>query len=188
MASKGLTMAWASPAKASFDTDALFRAHRAFLARSIRRLIGQSDHHADDLLQETFIIAHQKRAHFDPDRADPRAWLYGIAANLCRRHLRSQSRRHLFQHRFAAERSDRAASPPSEAYEQKERAQVVFAAMAKLSVKQREVFALYELEGMEGPAIAKLLDLPVNTVWTRLHHGRKKFRSALSRQLKEDGP
>ena len=47
--------------------------------------------------------------------------------------------------------------------------------IAKLPPKQREVFVLYELEGLEGRAIAEMVGAPTNTVWTRLHHARKRF-------------
>jgi RNA polymerase sigma factor (sigma-70 family) len=63
---------------------------------------------------------------------------------------------------------------------------MVFEAMQKMPFKQREVFALYELEGQSGKSISELLKIPENTVWARLHHARKKFQKFWSQQkLKE---
>ena len=47
--------------------------------------------------------------------------------------------------------------------------------LERMSPKKREVFALFELEGLSGEAIAERLACPINTVWTRLHHARAEF-------------
>ena len=44
-----------------------------------------------------------------------------------------------------------------------------------MAPKKREVFAMFELEGLSGEQIAERIGCPVNTVWTRLHHARKDF-------------
>jgi RNA polymerase sigma-70 factor (ECF subfamily) len=41
--------------------------------------------------------------------------------------------------------------------------------------KHREVFALFELEGLSGEEISARVGCPVGTVWTRLHHARADF-------------
>jgi RNA polymerase sigma-70 factor (ECF subfamily) len=46
-------------------------------------------------------------------------------------------------------------------------------------------FSLYEIEGYSGEEIAQLLDVPVATVWTRLHHARKEFLARVA-ELKEE--
>ena len=50
------------------------------------------------------------------------------------------------------------------------------AVIQKLSPKQREVFVLFELEELDGSEIAAILDIPVNTVWSRLRLARTAFR------------
>jgi RNA polymerase sigma-70 factor (ECF subfamily) len=60
------------------------------------------------------------------------------------------------------------------------RAQVALAAM---SHRKREAFVLVALEGLSGEEAATLLDIPVATVWTRLHHARRELRSALSEEV-----
>jgi RNA polymerase sigma-70 factor (ECF subfamily) len=47
--------------------------------------------------------------------------------------------------------------------------------LERMSPKKREVFALFELEGLSGDEISERIGVPVNTVWTRLHHARKDF-------------
>jgi hypothetical protein len=48
---------------------------------------------ADDLVAGVFLVAWEQRAGFGPTRAGPKAWLYGIATNLLRRHHRSEETR-----------------------------------------------------------------------------------------------
>ncbi len=47
---------------------------------------------ADDLASETFLVAFRQRAKFDGRNGVVRAWLYGIATNLIRRHRRDEVR------------------------------------------------------------------------------------------------
>jgi hypothetical protein len=43
-----------------------------------------------------------------------------------------------------------------------------------------------ELEELDGNAIAAMLGIPINTVWTRLHHARKRFQDAMRRRVRRD--
>jgi len=168
-----LAMAGAAPA---LDVDALYTEHAAFLSRVLIRLVGDGAH-VDDLVQETFLVAHRKRTTFD-GRSQPRTWLYGIAANLAMRHRRSAGRLARALGWFADEPQPVAASPDRD-LERARAATLVRETLDRLPFKQREVFVLYELEELEGPQIAELLGIPQNTVWTRLHHARKRFQELI---------
>jgi RNA polymerase sigma-70 factor (ECF subfamily) len=52
-------------------------------------------------------------------------------------------------------------------------------ALDALSVKKREAFVLVALEGLTGEEAAIAMNVPVATVWTRLHHARRDLRDAL---------
>src|SRR4051794_5307314 len=67
----------------------LFDAHAAGLHRYLSPRVGAV---ADDLVAETFLAGLAGRAGYDPAKSDPRAWLYGIATNLLRRHFRQEIR------------------------------------------------------------------------------------------------
>lgn len=69
----------------------LFERHAAEIHRYLSRRVGDL---ADDLLSEVFLTAFRKRATFRPVRVDVRPWLYGIAANLLRRHRREELTRY----------------------------------------------------------------------------------------------
>lgn len=154
-------------------------------ARTIERLVGPGAH-VDDLLQETFIIAFNKRAEFDAQRAAVTTWLYGIAANLCRHHQRSWRRRTRFTDRLERQSVEPSTPQPDAHAEASQAFRLVAELMGKLPMKQREVFALYEVEGLDGPEIAQMLGIPVGTVWTRLHHARKSFKKMAGRRLQAE--
>jgi RNA polymerase sigma-70 factor (ECF subfamily) len=168
------------------DMQQLFDTHGAFIARAIERLTGGGSH-VDDLLQETFIVAFRKSDRFDRARADVAPWLYGIAANLCRRFGRSRRRLEQFVNRFTpyAEMQGQSEGPERTMIREEE-IKTVRRAISKLPFKQREVFVLFELEGMEGRDIGTLLNLKEGTVWTRLHHARKSFVTTVSKMVSVD--
>jgi RNA polymerase sigma-70 factor (ECF subfamily) len=53
--------------------------------------------------------------------------------------------------------------------------------LARMSLEQRTVFILFELEGLPLDEIAKLLEIPMGTVQSRLRLSRKTFRDAVER-------
>ena len=171
---------------ATLDIERLFNTHGAFIARVIQRLTGEGPH-VDDLLQETFVIAFQKAHLFDGTRAEASSWLYGIAANLCRRHGRSRKRAGRFFNRFTQHaKLHNKVEGPDRAMIREEEIQTVHRAIQKLTFKQREVFVLFELEGMEGRDIGALLNLKEGTVWTRLHYARKSFVTNVRKMVSYD--
>ena len=162
------------------DLDAIYAEHAPFLTRVLIRLVGDGPH-VDDLLQETFLVAHRKRASFD-GRSAVRTWLYGIAAHLAMRHRRGAGRWRRALGVYA-EQPPRVSANPEDELERARAAQLLRATLERLPFKQREVVVLYELEEMEGADIAELLGIPINTVWTRLHHGRKRLQELMRNQI-----
>jgi RNA polymerase sigma-70 factor (ECF subfamily) len=164
----------------TLDIDALYTTEAPFIGRVLIRLVGNGPH-IDDLIQETFIIAFRKRHTFD-GRSAARTWLYGIAARLAMRHRRGAGRWLRAIGLFAQE-PERVDAGPDRELDRARAAAAVRTALDQLPFKQREVFVLYELEELEGTAIAELLAIPIGTVWTRLHHGRKRFADVMRRDV-----
>ena len=75
---------------------------------------------------------------------------------------------------------------PDRAMMREEDIKTVHQAIDRLPFKQREVFVLFELEGMEGKDIGTLLNLKEGTVWTRLHYARKSFVSTVRKMVSYD--
>jgi RNA polymerase sigma-70 factor, ECF subfamily len=169
------------------DISTLYRSDGPFITRCIERLSGRGAH-VEDLLQETFVAAYKHRRRFDPDRASPRTWLYGIAANFCRTHNRGLRRFFSFQSRWTTEVAAHATPPgqPDEQIGRAQQTQLVCALLQRLPFKQREVFVLYELERLDGEHIARMLGVPPGTVWTRLHHARRTFSRLAQKRISQE--
>ena len=161
-------------AAAGVDVGRLFDAHAPFLLRVVARLTGAGDH-VEDLVQEVFLTAHRRRGELDPG-TDLRGWLYRVAVNLVQHHRRSFARRRALQDKAQAQVPEEGPAGPDTLAARREQALRIRACLERLPLKQREVFVLFELEELEGRQISELLDIPENTVWSRLHHARERFR------------
>jgi RNA polymerase sigma-70 factor (ECF subfamily) len=139
----------------------------------------EADH--EDLAQEVFLVVRRRLPEFDGQNAA--GWLFQIARRqvLRYRRLRWVQRVLTFGNCDGFDQVPQLGSSPLSVLETKERRALVEHLLSKLSDKRRIVFALFELEGHTGEEIAELLEVPLNTVWTRLHHARKDFYEQLAR-------
>lgn len=136
---------------------------------------------ADDLAAETFLIAFRQRERFDRRSGAVRAWLYGIATNLIRRHRRDEVR--------AWRAAGKLPAPvPAAAHEDRVTAQVtaqgasreLAAALAKLNAKDREVLLLVALGQLTYDEVAAALGIAYGTVCSRLSRARRAVRAAVT--------
>lgn len=142
-----------------------------------QRLGGQA---AEDLVGETFLVAFERRARFDPAYEDARPWLLGIATKLISRHRRSEA-----AHYRALLRSPR--EVPVEGSADLIAARVSAAAarpllaeaLAALPPRDRDVLLLIAWAELSYEQTALALDIPIGTVRSRLNRARRKVRAAL---------
>jgi len=137
---------------------------------------------AEDVLQETFLRVLRHAGRFDPSRRFS-AWVYSIAANLCRDELRRGMRRRdiaapLPEGRTAEGAPGREPSPRRRAAG-REFAERLRIEIAALTPEQREVITLRFLDSMKYGEIAEALGCPLGTVQSRLHAGLKSLRERL---------
>lgn len=128
----------------------------------------------EDIAAETFIIAFDGRARFDPKYRSARPLLLGIATNLIRHHLRSEKSRLRALSRLDPDPIYDA--DPSEALDAARLAPLVFDALAEVSAGQREAFLLLALGELSYEEIAQALQVPVGTVRSRIFHVRRMLR------------
>jgi RNA polymerase sigma factor (sigma-70 family) len=133
-----------------------------------RRRLGRSL--AEEVASETFIRAFDRRASFDRSRVDARPWLFGIAANLMRRHWRTERRRLAALRRLEVRSGEEALI--------EERADLV-AALDALPAREREALLLFALADLSYEEIADALDVPIGTVRSRLSRARDRIRKQL---------
>jgi RNA polymerase sigma factor (sigma-70 family) len=143
--------------------------------RHTARCLGTPPSELDDVTQEVFTSAFSKLERFVGGNFGH--WLHRICANVVTDHHRRRRVRELFRVRGRPEAEEESAPTPGpEAAHVRAEAEIqVGQILARMRPKQREVFALFELEGLTGDEIAHRVGCPVNTVWTRLHHARRDF-------------
>jgi RNA polymerase sigma factor (sigma-70 family) len=156
----------------------IFDRHAATIHRYLARRGGPSL--ADDLTAETFLIAFRGRAKYDLAYADALPWLYGIAANVLRGHLRAEIRQYRALARTGIDPAypdadDRVVARVTAADDVRALAGV----LAKLPAGERDVLTLIAQAQLSYPEVARALGIPIGTVRSRLHSARRRLRTAL---------
>ena len=132
---------------------------------------------ADDLVQETMSKALQKSGQLrDPDAGE--AWLYAILANCHRDHFRRQ--RETEDIDDAQLISDR--TPERESGEL-QIVRRVRAAIGRVPDGQRQVVTLVDIEGFSYVEVARILEIPIGTVMSRLCRARATLKDILLHDL-----
>lgn len=149
----------------------LFHAHVGFV-RSVARNLGTPDAELDDVAQEAFVVAFRRLPQFQTGKLT--TWLYRIVANLVANRHRTRRVREAFA-TLLGRSAVRLSPAADEAFERAETRVQIAEILARLPHKKREVFALYELEGLSGEEIAERVGCSVDTVWSRLHYARRDF-------------
>jgi len=148
---------------------------------AIRRFLAQATADAedvDDLAHATFLAAAAISGRYD-GRPSCRPWLIGIAAQLLRRRKRTFGRLRAFLSSLGG--AQISSADPAPGWEARTD---IGRALHALSEPKRVAFLLAEVEGLTCPEIAAALDIPIGTVWTRLHAARRELRSALKASSK----
>jgi RNA polymerase sigma-70 factor (ECF subfamily) len=146
-------------------------------AISVLRRLGVPPNQLEDACQEVFVDVFHYLPRFRRE-ADFRTWLYRIClsrARVARRHARLWSLLSGLLPSFVSELS-------REPLETGQASRQLAKAMTRLSEAERVVFVLFELEGLSGKDIAKVIDRPEATVFRRLHEARKHFKAALEEE------
>lgn len=172
----------------SFET--LYEENLTYIWRAARRL-GIEPADVDDVVQEVFVVAHRKLAEFE-GRASCKTWLFRILMLVVRHHRRTRQRK---PGHFAAEPLENweavhqhPARGPVEAAERAEAIRILDVLLAQLDGEKREIFVLAEIEQLSSVEIAEVLEINVNTVYSRLRVARQEFQQALTRfQARELG-
>ncbi len=135
---------------------------------------------AADLMQDVFLRMYRYAASVDVERPlEP--WLYRVTTNLA---LTWVKRRYWIRplEEVADWLTGDRPNMVQKLIELDDDWQRVHRAMAKLTVAQRIVLVLYYVNALSLKEISEILEIPVGTVKSRLHYGRKALKKQLSKQ------
>ena len=158
----------------------IFDRHHAELYRYLRRRVGPGL--AADLAADTFVTAFARRGAYRPQSTDARPWLYGIAHNLLRNHLRHEQRQLAAYARHGAEPvADAGALAEFSMADARADAAAVRAELARIlarmPARDRDVLLLFAWADMSYAEVAQALHIPVGTVRSRLNRARRQLRA-----------
>ncbi len=171
-------------ADSSFEQ--IVRDHQAMVFGTLIRLTGSREH-IDDLAQEVFLRLYRALPAFRGESLLS-TYLYRIVANVAQDEWKRRRREERPLVSFSEEESeweDRLPHPGPDAEQQFEERQFRYAVeqqLQELSPVERTVLVLYHQEERSYEQIAQALKLPIGTVRTHLHRGRKKLREGIERQ------
>jgi RNA polymerase sigma-70 factor (ECF subfamily) len=159
----------------------------ALYAAAMRMTRNKSD--AEDLVQETYLKAYRAFGGFQ-EGTNLRAWLYRILTNTFINIYRAKKRRpdesdlddvedlYLYRRLGGLEGATAGRSAEDEVLDQITEGEVK-AAIEALPEQFRMAVLLADVEGFQYKEIAEILDIPIGTVMSRLHRGRRALQKSL---------
>jgi len=160
----------------------VIREHQAFVFRTLVRLTGSREH-VEDLAQEVFLRLYRGMDSFRGD-AKLTTYLYRITLNVAQdewKRRRKEQAHTSFDDPDEGwgERLPHADGDAEQILSAKEAMAGLERALGDLSEAERQVIVMFHQEELTYEKIADVLSLPLNTVRTHLHRGRKKLKERL---------
>ncbi len=165
--------------KSDMEFKALYDTHFRLVRCALTRL-GVREPDVKDMAQKVFLVAFLKLPEFE-GRSLLSTWLWGICRRVAIAYRRSGAMRHevatdpfLFEE--SLEQRGVVEAEPGSSHDV-----AVEHLLSKLSESQRVVFKLAEVDDLDGPQIAKLLNVSLGTVRSRLRYARQRIRREVKR-------
>jgi RNA polymerase sigma-70 factor, ECF subfamily len=158
------------------DFRTIFELEVGYVMRTLRRL-GIAPADLEDLAHDLFLGVYQQLHTYDRSRP-LRPWLFGFAFRIASHYRRRAGRETT---RDDVDVIDAAAEAPDALLERERRRRLVLAALEQVELSRRAVFVLHELDGVTCEEVARTLEIPVGTVYSRLRLARQDFSSAVTR-------
>ncbi|MFT3925103.1 MAG: RNA polymerase sigma factor [Myxococcales bacterium] len=153
----------------------LFAEHVDFVWRVLKRH-GVPERELEDACQEVFLVVHRRLPEFE-GRSSMRTWVYGIAARVALGHRRkAHLRREVLDIEESEHTSGTSLVTAFDLASQKQVLELAAEALTRMDDDKREVFALYELEGLTMAEVAASLDVPESTALSRLYAAREEIQ------------
>jgi RNA polymerase sigma-70 factor (ECF subfamily) len=160
------------------DFRSSFEQNAPFVRRSLRRM-GVPSADVEDLMQEIFVVVHRKLGEYD-GRSPFRSWLYGICMRVVSSYRRSACVRRRKAEDHGALDECESLGDPEQSAEARRACLMLEALLIRLDENKRNVFVLFEIEGLAMTQVAAALGCPLQTAYSRLHAARRALRTTVS--------
>ena len=155
--------------------------YKGRLMNVIGRMLSSTEE-AEDIVQETFVRVYQHRQSFNFQHCFS-TWIYTIALNLARNELRKRKKFKFF------DINDMQGNQPELAVEANlpsRLPQILNTAIKDLPDKYRTAFMLRDVQEMSYDEVAKILNVPLGTVKSRVNRARLMLRKKLKPGMEEN--
>ncbi len=152
----------------------MFKEHGPYVWRVLRRL-GVRESDVEDVCQEVFVVVHRRLPDFE-GRSSVRTWVYGI----CIRTASDYRKRAVHRREVLTDEPPElvSTSDPHGELATKRSRQTLDRILASLDDDKREVFVLYEIEGLGMAELCEAVGCPLQTGYSRLHAARALVQEA----------
>jgi len=149
--------------------------HRENLSRFCSMMVGRE---AEDIVQEAIATAFRDAAKFE-GRSKFSTWLYGIALNLCRKHLRDKARHASSAAQELLEDQPARGRGVLSSVIRHEMAERLEISVGRLPTSMREAFLLRYVDGMDYPEISAITGVSEGTARVRAFRARGLLKEEL---------
>jgi RNA polymerase sigma-70 factor (ECF subfamily) len=166
---------------------ALYQRYFSFVWSCTRRM-GVREHELDDAVQDVFIVIHGRLSTLEKPES-LRSWIYGIIRRTASAYHRARRAKVTSAEAYQVEPQMQYPQQPSplELAEQTDQVRLLWSLLEKLDPPKREVLVLAELDEMTAPEIATVLEVPLNTVYSRLRTARQELEATMARHHAQTG-
>jgi RNA polymerase sigma factor (sigma-70 family) len=178
------------PVSSDLSFEQVVQEHQTMVFRTLFRLTGSREH-IEDLAQEVFLRLYKALPSFRGDSLVS-TYLYRITVNVAQNEWKRRKRAERPLVSISDETSaweDRLEHPDRNVAQQMEEREFqlkVEEQLQELSSVERTVLVLYHQEERSYEQIAGALNMPIGTIRTHLHRGRKKLRERLQLQERRE--
>lgn len=148
-----------------------------WICKQVRRL-GIPERDVSDVSQDVLVELFRTWDHYDETRP-LRAWIFGFVFRI------TSAYRRRAEHRLVAVVSEPTPPPDCRSaqlrLEERQELELVQAALLSIPEGRREVFLMARIEELPIPDVAAVLEIPVNTAYTRLRTANQEFAAAVKR-------
>ncbi len=159
------------------DFQGVYAREFTYVLHTLRRL-GVAPSELEDVTHDCFVAIYRHWADYDTARP-LRPWLFGFAFRIAADHRKLARHRHETGE-AGIEHADNKPRP-DQLVEEEQLRRDLLAALDAMDFDKRSLIVMHDVEGMPVPEIARLLDVPLNTAYSRLRLARAELERHLSK-------
>jgi RNA polymerase sigma-70 factor, ECF subfamily len=161
---------------------AIYRLHARFVWLSLQRL-GVQPSDLDDVAQDVFVIVHRRLDTFDR-RSRVTTWLFGICMRVAANYRRRRRWTRELLSGWAEDDRPALLVAADDVLVRREEREIAERALDRLDVAKRATFVMFEIESLSCLEISEVMNVPIGTVYSRLHSARRQLEKTIARELK----